>query len=325
MAFRKQRLKDDQQVEVSTAKIDFMHVHSAYYQLDSWSSDYHCRDLALAHIGDHMKRTALFFLAIGTALAVGQQIATSRQSADARIADLVQAGKLRAGIGVVAPHWAVKDSRTGELRGVAVDVARALATRMGIELAVIEYPSPPNVLEGLKTGAWDVGFLAIDPSRAAVVDFSSPYLQIDATYLVREGSSIRMSADADQPGIRIAVTRKSVEQIVLKRSLKQAQLQEVDTIPAGFELLRAGNADALAAPRPALLQFSGRLPGSRVLEDRFHAAFGSIAVPKGQIGRLSYVDEFVEEAKASRLVHQAIEHAGVRGVQVAPQGNRSTP
>jgi len=264
-------------------------------------------------------------LAIGSGLAFGQQVANSQRSTDARLADLVQTGRLRAGIGVVAPHWAVKDSKTGELRGVAVDVARALAGRMGIELAVIEYPSPPGVLEGLKIGAWDVGFLAIDPSRAAMVDFSRPYLQIDATYLVREESSIRMAADADRPGTRIAVTRMSVEQIVLKRLLKQAQLQEVDTIPAGFELLRAGHADALAAPRPALLQFSSRLPGSRVLEDHFHSAFGAIAVPKGQAGRLSYVDEFVEEAIASGLVQQAIERAGVRGVQAVPRGNRNAP
>jgi polar amino acid transport system substrate-binding protein len=265
-----------------------------------------------------MKRIALFFLAMGTALAIGQQVATSQRLADARIADLVQTGKLRVGIGVVAPHWAIKDSKTGELRGVAVELARALASRMGIDLAMIEYPSPPSVLEGLKTGAWDAGFLAIDPSRAAVVDFSPPYLQIDATYLVREEPSIRKTADADRPGIRIAVTRNSVEQIVLKRALKQAQLQEVDTIPAGFELLRAGNADALAAPRPALLQFSSRLPGSRVLDDHFHSAFGAIAVPKGQTRRLSYVTEFVEEAKASGLVQKAIEHTSVRGVQLAP-------
>jgi polar amino acid transport system substrate-binding protein len=266
-----------------------------------------------------MTRAAVFFLAMGTALAVGQQIGTSQPSADARIADLVKAGKLRAGIGVVAPHWAIKDSRTGELRGVAVEIAHSLANRMGIELAVIQYPSPPSVLEGLKTKAWDVGFLAIDPSRAAVVDFSPPYLQIDATYLVREGSSIRMSADADQPNLRIAVTRRSVEQIVLKRSLTHAQLQEVDTIPAGFELLRAGNVDALAAPRPALLQFSSRLRGSRVLDDHFHSAFGAIAVPKGQAGRHSYVEEFIEEAKASGLVQRAIERAGVTGVQVPPR------
>jgi hypothetical protein len=49
----------------------------------------------------------------------------AQQASDSRIADLVQAGKLRAGIGVVAPHWAIKDQATGELRGVAVEVTRA--------------------------------------------------------------------------------------------------------------------------------------------------------------------------------------------------------
>jgi polar amino acid transport system substrate-binding protein len=269
-----------------------------------------------------VKRTALLFvlfLALGSTLAVaGQPVASAQRSTDAWVADLVQAGKLRAGIGVVAPHWAIKDSKTGELRGVAVEVARALASRLGIELVTVEYPSPPGVLEGLKVGAWDVGFLAIDPSRAAVVDFSPPYLQIDATYLVKEGSAIRNVADADQPAMRIAVTRKSVEEIVLSRALKRAELRSVETIAAGFELLRAGNADVLAAPRPALLQFSSRLPGFRVLDDRFHVAFGAIAVPKGQTERLAYITEFVEEAKASGVVQRAIERAGVRGVQVAP-------
>jgi polar amino acid transport system substrate-binding protein len=149
-------------------------------------------------------------------------------------------------------------------------------------------------------------------------------MQVDATYLVPADSSIRNIADADQPGIRIAVASKGVEDIVLSRTIKQAALQRVETIDAGFDLLRAGNVHVLAAPRPALLQFSAQLPGSRVLEDRFYATFGAMAVPKGQAGRLSYVSEFIEEAKASGLVQRAIERAGIRGVQVAPAGNPST-
>ena len=30
-------------------------------------------------------------------------------------------------MGVAAPHWAIKDPATGELRGLAIDLARALA------------------------------------------------------------------------------------------------------------------------------------------------------------------------------------------------------
>ena len=274
-----------------------------------------------------MRRTAFISaltLAIGIAVAVIGEQTHAQQTPDPRIADLVQAGKLRAGLGVVAPHWAIKDPTTGELRGVAVDLARAFAARLGVELLPVEYPSPTRVLDGLKDGAWDVGFLGIDQSRATVVDFSPPYLQIDATYLVPAGSSIRELADADQPGVRIAVSHKSVEDIVLSRMLKRAELRRVETVGAGFDLLRTGNADVLAIPRPTALLFSARLPGSRVLEDRFHSTFAGMAVAKGQSARLAYISDFIEEAKASGLVQQAIERAGVRGVQVAPAGNPST-
>ena len=274
-----------------------------------------------------MKRT-VFMLALALVLEIavaiaGGQILHAQQAPDPRVADLVRAGKLRVGIGVVAPHWAIKDPATGELRGVAVEVARALAARLGVELVVVEYRSPPMVSDGLKDGAWDVGFLGVDASRAKVVDFAPPHMQVDASYLVAADSSVRSIADADRTGVRIAVARNSVEDIVLSRTLKLAELRRAETSAAGFDLLRAGNADALANPVPSLFTFSAQLPGSRVLEDRFYATFGAMAVPKGQAGRLAYISEFVEEAKASGLVQRAIERAGVRGVRVAPPGHPS--
>jgi len=237
------------------------------------------------------------------------------QQGDARVSDLAQAGRVRVGVGVIAPHWAVKDQATGELRGVAIEIARALASRLGVELVPVEYPSPPRVLDGLQSRALDLGFLAIDPSRASVVDFSPPYLEIDATYLVPDTSPIYNLSDVDQPGVRIAVAQKSVEEIVLSRTIKRAELRGVDTLGAAFDLLRAGNADVLAAPRPTLIQFSTRVSGFRVLDDRFNTALAGIAVPKGQEAHLSFISDFVEEAKASGLVQQAIERTGVRGVQ----------
>ena len=56
-----------------------------------------------------------------------------------------------------------------------------------------------------------------------------------------------------------------------------------------------------------------------MLEGRYGANFLSMAVGKNQLGRLAYVTEFVEEAKASGLVHRAIERSGLRGVHVASQ------
>jgi polar amino acid transport system substrate-binding protein len=265
-----------------------------------------------------------FILACAAGSFFGPQSARAQQESDKRVADIVRAGKLRAGIGVVALHWAVKDPKSGELRGVAADIARALAKRLGVKLVFIKYPSPTKTLNGLKDSLWDIAFLGVDPSRATVVDFSPPFMQIDATYLLPAGSAIRNIAGADQAGVRIGASSKSVEEIVLKDLIKRAQLHAVANLPAGLAALRNGQIDVLAAPRPTAVQFSYRLPGSRVLDDSFHSTFGAIAVPKGQAEHLSYISKFIEEAKASGLVQRAIDSAGVPGVKVAPPGNPTT-
>ena len=50
-------------------------------------------------------------------------------------------------------------------------------------------------------------FLVADPARLAEADFSPPYMQTEYTYLVLAGSTKRLVADVDQPGVRIAVPR----------------------------------------------------------------------------------------------------------------------
>ena len=80
----------------------------------------------------------------------------------------------------------------------------------------------------------------------------------------------------------------------------------------------------LLPARPVLLDYSTQLPDSRVLQEHYGAYLLAMALPKGKAGRLAYVTEFIEEAKASGLVQRAIERGGLRGVQVAPPGNPTT-
>src|SRR5262249_51489897 len=102
---------------------------------------------------------------------------------------------------------------------------------------------------------------------------------------------------------------------------KHAELIYADTPDPTFELLRTGQAGAMASARPTLLDYSTKLPGSGVLSDRYGANINRMVVPKGHAGRLAYVSEFVEEAKASGLVQQAIDQAGPRGTAVAVPGD----
>lgn len=274
-----------------------------------------------------MRRNVLLVLTFALVVGAGfvdVNCVYAQQSIDPRIADLVQAGKVRVAIGLGSPVLGIKNAATGETRGPALDLGRALAARMGIEFVPIEYPRPGAIMEGLRTNAWDVTFLVADADRAAVTDFSPPYMQSDFSYLVPAGSSIRSVADVDRPGVRIATPRGDASSLYLRRMIKHAALVDTDSLDAAVELLRTGGADARAAPRPVLLAESARLPGFRVLDDGYAVILYVAMVPKGQAGRLAYVGEFIEEAKASGLVKQTIERGGLRGVQVAPAGSKST-
>ena len=249
-------------------------------------------------------------------------LAEAQQVRDPRVVDLVQAGKIR--IALFLPQY-TKDAVTGEMRGhgrgiVYMEVARALAARLGVEVQLAGHPSPREATECLKSGACDLGFLGINPSRAAELGFAPPLVLVPFTYLVPAGSSIRNVGDADRPGVRIAVTRNHESAVALTRILKHASLVYAETPAPTFELLRTGQVDTWASTLPGLLEYAAQLPGSRVLEDRYGENVATIAVPKSQAGWLSYFTEFVEEVKASGLVQRAIDLAGERGTSVAPPG-----
>lgn len=250
-------------------------------------------------------------------------VADAQQVPDPRVADLVSAGKIR--VALFLPQYA-KDPVTGELRGhgtgaVTVPIAHALAARIGVEVALAAYPTPPAVVECLKAGACDLAFMGINPARGAEVGYSPPVILVPFTCLVPAGSSIRSIADADRPGVRIAVVRNHESTLVLNRIVKHAEVVGAELPDGAFELLRTRQADALASHALALGDYSTKLPGSRVLDDHYGANQLAMAVPKSQTGRLAYVSEFIEEAKASGFVQQAIERAGLRGIRVAPPGN----
>src|ERR1043165_3776344 len=131
---------------------------------------------------------------------LSMNLAGAQQTADPRIADLVQVGKIRVGIHT----FYAKDSQTGELKAVStgivfLDIARMLGARIGIEMVPVWHPTVPEMLACVTSGACDVGFMGPDPSRAGV-DFSPPFIQLDYTLLVPPGSSIQRIADADKPG-----------------------------------------------------------------------------------------------------------------------------
>jgi polar amino acid transport system substrate-binding protein len=233
--------------------------------------------------------------------------------------ELAPTGKLRVGINYGNPVLATRDAKSGELCGVAVDLARELGARTGLPLQLVAYESAGQMVEGLRAAAWDVAFLAVDPGRAGEISFTAPYIEIEGTYLVPSGLPFREVADVDREGVRIAVSANSAYDLFLIRSLQHAQLVHAPDPGAAFELLVAGKADVVAGVRQALIANAEKLSGSRVLDGRFMAIPQALGIPKGRDPGAKYLREFIEDVKASGLVARALEKAGIRGVSVAPK------
>jgi polar amino acid transport system substrate-binding protein len=265
---------------------------------------------------DHIKVWLLLALLVLQASCAS----TLSVSSEAR-SQLAPGGKLRAAINFGNPVLAVKDSTTGDLRGVTVELSRELARRIGAKLELVGYDTVAKLMDGLKAGAWDVAFLAVDPARAGEVTFTAPYMEVENTYLVPERSDIRNVSQIDRPGIRVAVQVKDAADLFLTRELKQASLVRAPDGSAAFNLLKSGSADAFANNRQRLLSIADTNSGYRVVDGRFYAIPHAALVLAERTAAAIYLRSFIEDVKASGFVRRAIDQSGLRGVVVAPPGS----
>ena len=227
-------------------------------------------------------------------------------------------GKLRVAF-LSAPLYAIKDPATGELKGVAVDLGKELARRLGVPFEPMVYAGVPALVGGAKSGEWDIVLLGTSAERAEAIDFAAPFMELEHGYLVRAGVPIATPSDVDQPGIRVGVLESAVADAHLSRTLKNATLVRSRSVAELFALMGAGQAEVIATGTPGLFAVAAMHPGSRVLDGRIFVEPIGMGVPKGRHAAAAlYVGKFVEEAKEAGLVRSAIERAGLRGVVVAP-------
>jgi len=236
--------------------------------------------------------------------------------------DLAQTGKLRAAInfgnGVLA-----QKGPNNEPKGITPDLATALAKRLGVAVEFVTYEAAGKVFEGAKAGAWDIGFIAIEPVRAAEIEFTAPYVIIDGTYMVRKDSPLKEVEDVDKPGIKIAVGLGSAYDLYLTRTIKNATLvrAKVGGGSAMIQMFVDDKLDAAAGVRQPLEAYAKDHSEMRVMKGAFQEIKQAMGMPKknGVAGKAgaAYLAKFVEEMKASGFVADALKRSN-QVAQVAP-------
>jgi len=234
------------------------------------------------------------------------------------VVDLAPTGKLRAAINFGNPVLAGKDETTGEAGGLSVDLARELARRLGVAVELVPYDAAGKVVDALKSHAWDICFLAIDPVRGAHISFTAPYAVIEGVYAVADDSPIRSNAEIDRAGTRVGVIVGSAYDLFLSRELKHATIVRAATAGAVMELWVEGKLDVVAGVKPQLEAEARRVPGLRLLPGRFMAINQAMGTPRGREAGAKYLYDFIDEMKVSGFVAETFARNGIDGATIAP-------
>lgn len=235
------------------------------------------------------------------------------------VAQLAPTGVLRAGINMSNFLLVTGETSDGDPDGVSPDMARALAERLGVGCKLVPFKSPGEIADAAGKNIWDIGNIGAEPQRAAVMDFTAAYVEIEATYMVPAGSPIQSIDEVDREGVRIAHPPRSAYGLWLANNIKHATLVPADGLAGSFDLFVKEGLEALAGLRPGLITDVEKVPGARILDGQFSAVQQAMAANKGNDAAYAFLKDFVEEQKSSGFVASLIEKHGVVGrLSVAP-------
>jgi polar amino acid transport system substrate-binding protein len=221
---------------------------------------------------------------------------------------LTENGRLRAAINLGNPVLAQRN-RNGELSGISVRLAQALADRQGLTLELIPFDGAGKVVDVAASDAWDVAFLAVDPKRAVEIAFTEPYLTIEGVFVVAASSPFLTLEDIDQSGVRVSVGRGAAYDLHLTRTLKHAEVVRVPTSAEALPHFLSHGLEAGAGIRPPAEAFVARNPGLRLIEEPFMEIRQAMAVPSVKAGALAIVQGFLADAISSGLVASELRKA----------------
>ena len=182
----------------------------------------------------------------------------------------------------------------GEIKGVDVDIMKAVAKKMNKELKVKDVAFD-SILAEVKTKKSDVGAAGISytEERAKQVDFSIPYVESKQVIVVRKDSNIK--GPKDLKNIKVAVQLGTVADSVLSDEYKTVQLVREKKFMAAIQDLKDNKVSAVVMDElPAVRLIGANL---KILDEAVAVDSYSVIVDKGNTELLKVINEVIEELK----------------------------
>ncbi|WP_246793237.1 ABC transporter substrate-binding protein [Burkholderia perseverans] len=206
-----------------------------------------------------------------------------------------------------------RDPRTGEARGIDVDLSAAFAADLDAQIVTVD-TSFATFTTDLLADRCDIAMLAVAATQArrATLRFSRPYLMSGIVGVASRGSEVVSNwNDIDRPGVRIGVQRGSQIEPLLRDTLKHATVVVLDSRQNREDELQAGRLDVLLAGLPYAYRLLENAEWARIVAPPkpFHPMPYAYAVRPGDDAWLATVDAFVARIQRDgRLAAAARRH-----------------
>lgn len=245
---------------------------------------------------------ALGFLTLGFLALFGQVVAPAMAEPTERTAEIRARGELR--VCIWPDYFAIsyRNPRSGVLEGIDIDLARALAARLGVQPRFVE-TSFAAFLDRIEDAQCDIAMMAvgITPARALRVDFSEPYLA-SPIYAVttRTHPTIRAWTDIDRPGHIVAVAAGTVMEPIMRDTLRHAELLVVPPPRTREAEVQSGRADVFMSDFPYTRRMLFAHAWAHVIEPpgRFGENAYGWALPQNQPAWRAEVNAFLASIRA---------------------------
>ena len=230
--------------------------------------------------------------------AASSEVASSAASSEAASAaelTTVTPGKLTMSTNAAFPPYESTDDN-GNFVGIDIDVAAAIAEKLGLELQVDDMDFDAALLAA-QNGKSDMVMagVTVNEERQAVMDFSDSYAKGVQVVIVPEDSDIQSIDDMD--GKMIGTQRGTTGYIYCSDDFGDEHVTPYDDGLTAVQALVNGQVDAVVIDNAPAKEFVAANPGLKILDTSYAEEDYAIGVAKGNTAMLDAINGALEELK----------------------------
>ena len=204
-------------------------------------------------------------------------------------------GVLRVGLNMSNFLLVSGEDKLGLPEGVSPDVGKKIAEELNVACKLVKFGRPGLLADAVNDDLWDIGNIAHEKDRSKTIDFSDPYVNIDANFIYKNKDNFKSNEEINSPGIKIAVAERSAYDLWLTDNFKNVEIIRAPSIDESHNLFRNNKVDVLAGLKPKLIDELAINNDFKIITNPFTFIKQSVGVKKGNPEILEFLNRFISK------------------------------